>query len=304
MKKLSILVFSLSAKSILEWLGKHQELIVRQDIDFHFAYFEGLIDSKVKPKNFFLHKGVENGFERIRNVIDSIDSEFVLLAASDDQILQLPILESDLDADIIVGNTFFFSRGNSGLTASNTNNLKFSDSKKLNLFRYWSKPCPGDSSIFYSIIRLTILKMVYSKYSINLSFHALDWSFVHFLLSISNVQKSASFIQVRDTTASYKYTQGVINKYPNFNLNNTRNLVFKNPIGYCIKYIYENDLKFSDELNFDIIQGMYTWINLKLDELVNQGVVVCDDSRSELTLFTFADILINSSLDDFSIYEA
>jgi hypothetical protein len=49
---------------------------------------------------------------------------------------------------------------------------------------------------------------------------------------------------------------------------------------------------------------MFVWINLKLDELVKQGVAVCSNARSELTLFAFADVLINASLDEFSIYEA
>ena len=304
MKKLSIVVFGFSAKSILEWLSKHRELIVRQDIDFHFAYYEGLIDYKVKPANFFLHKGEENSFERIRNVINFLDSEFVLLAASDDQILQLPTLDDDSGVDMVVGKTFFCTHGNSFLSASNTNNLEFHNSKKIRLLGYWSKPCPGDNSIYYSIIRLSILKRVYSIYPVNLVFHALDWAFVHFLLSISKVQKNTSFILVRDTTASYKYTQGIIKKYPDFNIEKTRDLVLKNPIGYCLKYIYENDLKFSNELNSEIIESMLIWINLKLDELVKQGVAVCSKSRSELTIFTFADILINSSLDEFSIYEA
>jgi hypothetical protein len=304
MKKLSIVVFGFSAQSILEWLGKHRELIARQDIDFHFAYYEGLIDSKVKPSNFFLHKGEENNFERIRNVVNFLDSEFVLLAASDDQILQLPILEDDSDVDMVVGNTFFTTRVNSVLSPSNTNNLKFYDSKKLSLLGYWSKPCPGDNSIYYSIVRLSILKMVYSIYPANLIFHAPDWAFVHFLLSISKVEKNTSFVQVRDTTASYKYTQGIIKKYPDFNLTNTRNLVLQNPIGYCLKYIYENDLKFSNELNFEIIESMFVWVNLKLDELVKQGVTVCSNARSDLTLFSFADVLINASLDEFSVYEA
>lgn len=304
MKKLSIVVFGFSAQSILEWLGTHRQLIARQDIDFHFAYYEGLIDSEAKPPNFFLYKGEENNFERIRNVINFLDSEYVLLSASDDQILQLPILDIDSDVDMIVGNTFFSTHGNSVLLASNTNNMKFYDSKKLSLLEYWSKPCPGDNSIYYSIIRLSVLKEVYSKYPVNLVFHAPDWAFVHFLLSISKVQKNTSFVQVRDTTASYKYTQGVIKKYPDFNLTSTRNLVIKNPIGYCLKYIYENDLKFSNELNFEIIESMLAWINLKLDELVKQGVAVCSNSRAELTLFSFADVLINASLDEFSIYEA
>lgn len=304
MKKLSIVVFGFSAKSIVEWFGKHQELIARQDIDFHFAYYEGLIDSNLKPLNLFLYKGEENNFERIRKVINSIESEFVLLAASDDQILQLPELEDDTNVDMIVGNTFFSTQGKSFLSASNTNNFKFYDSKKLNLLSYWSKPCPGDNSIYYSIVRLSILKKVFSIYPVNLAFHASDWAFVHFHLALSRIKKDASFVQVRDTTASHKYTQGIIKKYPNFNLNSTRNLVLQNPIGYCLKYIYENDLKFSDELNHEIFEGMFVWINLKLDELIKQGISVCSTSRSELTLFAFADILINSSLDEFSQYEA
>jgi hypothetical protein len=304
MKKLSIVVFGFSAQSILEWLSKHRELIARQDIDFHFAYYEGLIDSKVKPSNLFVYKGVENSLERIRNVLNYINSEFVLLAASDDQILQLPILEDDSDVDMVVGNTFFQNQGNSVLSASNTNNLKLHDSKYLNIFGYWSKPCPGDNSIYYSIIKLHILKRIFSLFPVNLVFHASDWAFVHLMLAYSKVQKNTSFVQVRNTTASYKYTQGVIKKYPNFNLAKTRNLVLQNPIGYCLKYIYENDLKFSNELNFEIIESMFVWINLKLDELVKQGVAVCSNARSELSLFAFADVLINASLDEFSIYEA
>jgi len=263
-----------------------------------------LIDSNVKPSNLFLHKGAENNFERIRNVINSIESEFVLLAASDDQILQLPILEDDSTVDMIVGNTFFSSHGKSVLSASNTNNLKFCESKKINLLSYWSKPCPGDNSIYYSIVRLSILKKVFLIFTVNLAFHASDWAFVHFLLSISKIQKNTSFVQIRDTTASHKYTQGIIKKYPDFNLTTTRNLVLQNPIGYCLKYIYENDLKISDELNFEIMESMFLWINLKLDELIKQGILVCSNSRSELTLFAFTDILINSSLDEFSQYEA
>ena len=135
----------------------------------------------------------------------------------------------------------------------NINNLNFQDSGKLNILRYWSKPCPGDNSIFYSVIKLAKFKQVYSIFPIDLVFHALDWAFVHFILSISKIQKNTSYVQVRDTTASYKYTQGIIKKYPDFNLTNTRNLVLNNPIGYCLKFIYENDLKFSNELNFEII---------------------------------------------------
>lgn len=304
MKNLSIVVFGFSAQSILEWLGKHRELIARQDIDFHFAYHEGLIDSKLKPSNFFVYKGEENSLERIRNVLNFINSEFVLLAASDDQILQLPILEDDSDVDMVVGNTFFSTHGNSVLTASNTNNLKLHDSKNLNILAYWSKPCPGDNSIYYSIIKLPILKKIFSLFPINLFFHASDWAFVHLMLANSKVQKNISFVQVRDTTASYKYTQGIIKKYPDFNLKNTRNMVLQNPIGYCLKYIYENDLVFSDELDPEVIARMFVWINLKLDELVKQGVAVCSNARSELTFFAFADVLINASLDEFSIYKA
>lgn len=304
MKKLSIVVFGFSAKSIIEWFGKHQVLVGRQDIDFHFAYYDGFIESTAKPPNLFLHSGEENNFERIRNVVNSIDSEFILLAASDDQILQLPILEDTSDVDMIVGNTFFSTQGNSGLYASNTNSLRFYDSKKLNLLGYWSKPCPGDNSIYYSIVRSKILKQVYSIYPVNLVFHAMDWSFVHFLLAISKVQKNMSFVQVRDATASHKYTQGIIKKYPNFSLNNTRSLVLQNPIGFSLKYIFENDLKLSFELNAEIIEAMFIWINLKLDELIKQGVFVCSNARAGLSLFAFADILINSSLDEFIIYEA
>lgn len=304
MKKLSIIVFGFSAKSILEWCGKHRELIARQEIDFHFAYHEGLIDSKVKPSHFFIYKGEENNLERIRNVLNSIDSEFVLLAASDDQILQLPILEDDSNVDMIVGNTFFSTHGNSVLTASNTNNLKLHDSKYLNLLGYWSNSCPGDNSIYYSIIKLPILKKIFSLFPINLVFHASDWAFVHLMLANSKVQKNTSFVQVRDTTASYKYTQGIVKKYPDFNLTNTRNLVLQNPIGYCLKYIYENEIKFSEALDPQIMASMLVWVNLKLDELVKQGVAICSNARSELTLFAFADVLINASLDEFSIYEA
>lgn len=299
MQKITIIVFGKSLKLIETWIKRHETLIAIPSIDVVAAYWRhdeiSTLHSKVK---YF--QGCENSFERIRQVIHQVGSEYVLLCASDDE-CKIPNL--NFNKDLVIFNTYFKSKERDILTPSVNNNILVNGDFGINLWDYWTMPCPGDNSIYYSIVRTSVMKNIFEKFPINALFHGMDWAFSSLLIKNNNIERCDGFYIIREKTNPMNYTNGVKAKYNIKSLFGDE-MILLNPFGYLYKFIYLNCYDGDADLFKSVSSKMYQWLRVKIKEMYVSGVVIDPLDFNRLTLEHFESCIINEPISKFKIYEA
>ena len=87
---LTILLFSYRKSEVYAWLRKH-EYLAFDSIRLLCGYHKNdVLRDPLLEERFYFVQGAESGFTRIRKCLDDIKTQYVILAAGDDQILKLP----------------------------------------------------------------------------------------------------------------------------------------------------------------------------------------------------------------------
>jgi hypothetical protein len=231
-KSLTILVFGLKKSDIQGWIKRHY-YIDFSNLCVIFAYHVDDIpvtDLSQRPATIVV--GPYSVWERVRLSLNQVSTDYVILAASDDQILTLPTESFDNDITAVAGNVFFCIQNVLLPSTTNSIDLRLVDTELIK--SYWSYPNPGDNSLFYSIFQVKLLRNIIDGLD---EFEASDWYVVHSALLAARFERSSSFVLVRQPPPRENhYTRSFLNKLKNIEPT-PLNWWLHNPILYALKKI-------------------------------------------------------------------
>ncbi|MBL1269213.1 MAG: tetratricopeptide repeat protein [Halomonas sp.] len=234
--ELTILAFGKKASDVVEWKKNHQEII---SLGYHviLAYSEGDVEEEIVKNKYgcvFVSKSHDEApVLRIKKSLDEIETQFIILCASDDKLFfpnGVNLKNVNDDTVGYSGKVLFEDGGGASYSAQTNALLTNQDSVNDRLMSYWTFPFPADNSIFYSILRLEDFKKVMADVG-SASCEALDWVLVTALLKIGKIEK-ADFLIKRDKTPSIDYTKNYL-----ANLNDDSKE--ENPLDQAVKRIRE-----------------------------------------------------------------
>ncbi len=256
---LTILLFSYRKSEVYAWLRKH-EYLAFDSIRLLCAYHKNDVPrDPLLEERFYFVQGAESGFTRIRQCLDDIETQYVMLAAGDDQILKLPDARFSPRASAVAGS--FFMQHNSYLSPSSNNSIQFAGNREDALLQYWTCPNPGDNCLFYSIFNANEFRRIFAETG---EYEGSDWYLVHRCLSELTFERSERFIVVRQPPPlANHYTVRFLDRLPR-RVKNTNNWQYKNPILNCL----ENVARVTPpELTHPLRPLWAKWLKLKFLEM-------------------------------------
>jgi hypothetical protein len=256
---LSIICFGYRASEISAWIYRHGDILERVASVCGFYHLEDVCDlGSLNYSHLTLKSGHLCPLERIKSSEGMIHTDFVLLCAADDTILELPRYFDSLD----IGIGMYHFRSEKEFYPSFSNALEFSSNSLTNFNKYWTFPSPGDNSIFYSIFR----KGIFFETLLSLeAFEAWDWVFLSkVLLRGEKVVRLPSLRINRSVTPVSSYTRKVLESFKSVRLD-PRGWRMHNPILYALKQVSEC---VSSPLADNVLECWSRYLEIKFNEMV------------------------------------